>query len=97
MPHFAVDDVNSPPRTNACYWPQCRSRTAIFGSGGGALLAEEAGAALPEHVPLDLALREAADEGTPPHGQPFTAVPRTSLRMSLGDLSGGDNVTSAWA
>jgi ATP-binding protein involved in chromosome partitioning len=44
---------------------QCRSRTAIFGTGGGAELAEEAGAPLLGHVPLDLALRVAADEGTP--------------------------------
>ena len=45
--------------------PQCRSHTAIFGTGGGAQLAEEAGAPLLGHVPLDLALRNAADEGTP--------------------------------
>jgi ATP-binding protein involved in chromosome partitioning len=43
----------------------CSDQTAIFGSGGGAALAEEAGAPLLGQVPLDLELREAADAGTP--------------------------------
>lgn len=43
----------------------CGERTAIFGSGGGALLAQEAGAPLLGQVPLDAELREAGDAGVP--------------------------------
>jgi ATP-binding protein involved in chromosome partitioning len=43
----------------------CAARTAIFGSGGGAHLAEETGAPLLGQVPLDVALREAGDRGVP--------------------------------
>ena len=43
----------------------CGGRTALFGSGGGAALAERLGAPLLGRVPLDLALREAGDEGIP--------------------------------
>ncbi len=43
----------------------CGARTALFGTGGGALLAEEAGAPLLGQIPLDLALREAGDRGVP--------------------------------
>lgn len=43
----------------------CHGQTAIFGSGGGAQLADEAGAPLLGHIPLDLALRDAADAGVP--------------------------------
>lgn len=44
---------------------QCGAQTPIFGTGGGALLAEESGAPLLGNVPLDLALREAGDRGVP--------------------------------
>jgi ATP-binding protein involved in chromosome partitioning len=37
----------------------------VFGSGGGAQLAESLGTALLGAVPLDVALREAADAGEP--------------------------------
>jgi ATP-binding protein involved in chromosome partitioning len=37
----------------------------IFGSGGGQALADEVGAPLLGRIPLDPALREAADAGTP--------------------------------
>ena len=43
----------------------CGERTALFGEGGGALLAEEAGAPLLGQVPLDVELRRAGDAGTP--------------------------------
>jgi ATP-binding protein involved in chromosome partitioning len=43
----------------------CAARMAIFGSGGGAHLAEETGAPLLGQVPLDVALREAGDRGVP--------------------------------
>ncbi len=44
---------------------ECGAQTAIFGTGGGAQLAEESGAPLLGNVPLDLALREAGDRGIP--------------------------------
>jgi len=44
---------------------ECGCHTAIFGTGGGQQLAEEAEAPLLGQVPLDLALRDAADRGTP--------------------------------
>lgn len=43
----------------------CGGHEELFGSGGGALLAEQAGAPLLGRVPLDLALREAGDRGVP--------------------------------
>ncbi len=44
---------------------ECGTQTAVFGRGGGAQLAEDAGAPLLGQVPLDLALREAGDRGVP--------------------------------
>jgi ATP-binding protein involved in chromosome partitioning len=43
----------------------CSATTAVFGSGGGARLAEAIAAPLLGQVPLDLALREAGDLGVP--------------------------------
>ena len=43
----------------------CGGQTAVFGTGGGALLAEQAGAPLLGQVPLDVELREAGDRGVP--------------------------------
>ena len=43
----------------------CGEQTSIFGTGGGAHLAEEAGAPLLGQVPLDVELREAGDRGVP--------------------------------
>jgi ATP-binding protein involved in chromosome partitioning len=43
----------------------CGEQTSVFGSGGGALLAEEAGAPLLGQVPLDVELRQAGDRGVP--------------------------------
>ncbi len=43
----------------------CGAQTAVFGTGGGALLAEESGAPLLGQVPLDVELREAGDRGVP--------------------------------
>jgi ATP-binding protein involved in chromosome partitioning len=43
----------------------CHERTALFGFGGGARLAEAIDAPLLGSVPLDLALREAGDAGVP--------------------------------
>jgi len=49
--------------TLAC--AHCGGQTALFGSGGGARLAEQLAAPLLATVPLDLALREAGDAGVP--------------------------------
>ncbi len=43
----------------------CGHGTPLFGAGGGAELADGAGAALLAQVPLDMALREAGDAGVP--------------------------------
>ena len=43
----------------------CGQGTALFGTGGGAELAEAAGVPLLAQVPLDIALRQAGDAGTP--------------------------------
>jgi ATP-binding protein involved in chromosome partitioning len=43
----------------------CGEHTAVFGSGGGAILAAETGAPLLGQVPLDTAAREACDRGIP--------------------------------
>ncbi len=43
----------------------CGDRSELFGTGGGAQLAEEAGAPLLGQVPLDVELRRAGDRGVP--------------------------------
>jgi ATP-binding protein involved in chromosome partitioning len=43
----------------------CHQSTALFGSGGGARLAEAIDAPLLGQVPLDVELREAGDVGIP--------------------------------
>jgi len=43
----------------------CGDSSPLFGSGGGARLATAIDAPLLGHVPLDLALREAGDDGVP--------------------------------
>ncbi|PVZ06378.1 Mrp/NBP35 family ATP-binding protein [Actinomycetospora cinnamomea] len=43
----------------------CGETSAVFGSGGGELLADEAGTTLLGRVPLDVPLREAGDRGVP--------------------------------
>ncbi len=45
--------------------PRCETRTPLFGSGGGAALADELAVPLLGAVPLDVALREAGDAGVP--------------------------------
>lgn len=44
---------------------QCGEHSTVFGSGGGAQLADEADAPLLGQVPLDVELREAGDRGVP--------------------------------
>lgn len=43
----------------------CGEQTALFGSGGGEQLAGELGVDLLGQIPLDIALRQAGDNGTP--------------------------------
>lgn len=43
----------------------CQGRSPLFGEGGGATLAEQLGVSLLAQVPLDAALRQAGDDGTP--------------------------------
>jgi len=43
----------------------CGEHTPVFGTGGGALLAQESGAPLLGQVPLDVELRQAGDDGVP--------------------------------
>jgi len=45
--------------------PKCGHESDIFGSGGGARIAREYGVPLLAELPLDLAIREQADGGTP--------------------------------
>ncbi|MGH3764999.1 MAG: P-loop NTPase [Pseudonocardiaceae bacterium] len=62
---------------------QCGEREELFGSGGGRLLATEAGAPLLGQVPLDLALREAGDRGVPVVlDQPDAASARELTRIA---------------
>jgi ATP-binding protein involved in chromosome partitioning len=43
----------------------CGARAELFGHGGGAAMAHELGVPFLGEVPLDRALREAADQGLP--------------------------------
>lgn len=61
----------------------CGEQTSVFGSGGGALLAEECGAPLLGQVPLDVELREAGDRGVPVVvGAPESASARELARIA---------------
>ncbi len=71
--------------THVC--SNCGHEEAIFGSGGGARMAEEYGVELLGQLPLDLAIREQSDSGTPavvadPDGPIAEAWLRTARRMS---------------
>jgi ATP-binding protein involved in chromosome partitioning len=63
-------------------------RYALFGSGGGALLADEAGVPLLAQLPLELPVREGGDQGIPvvlSHPDSATAVAFTALAATLSD------------
>ena len=63
-------------------------RYALFGSGGGALLADEAGVPLLAQLPLELPVREGGDQGIPvvlSHPDSATAVAFTALAETLCD------------
>ncbi|MEO2169683.1 MAG: P-loop NTPase, partial [bacterium] len=62
---------------------------AVFGSGGGAAVAQVAGVDLLAQVPLELAVREQGDEGTPvvlshPDSPAAEAFTRSASRLLSG-------------
>lgn len=59
--------------------PNCETVHEIFGQGGGAALAEEMGLPLLGQVPLDPAVRDAGDRGTPT----VAAFPESAAARSL--------------
>jgi ATP-binding protein involved in chromosome partitioning len=61
----------------------CGEHTALFGTGGGARLAEEVGTDLLGQVPLDPALRAAGDEGVPV----TVRQPTAPSAIALGDVA----------
>jgi ATP-binding protein involved in chromosome partitioning len=70
--------------------PGCGSRAELFGHGGGATMARALGVPFLGEVPLDRALREAADQGLPlvaaapasPQGRAFHEIAeRVLLRL----------------
>jgi ATP-binding protein involved in chromosome partitioning len=61
----------------------CAEHTHVFGTGGGAQLAEAANAPLLGQVPLDTELREAGDRGVPVVvGAPDSASARELVRIA---------------
>jgi len=77
--------------THVC--SNCGHEEAIFGSGGGARLSQEAGTELLGSLPLDIRIRQQADSGTPtviaePHGvlaQRYRDIARlTAARLAYG-------------
>lgn len=61
----------------------CGEHTAMFGSGGGQLLADELGTDLLAQVPLDIALREAGDAGVPV----VTGAPNADSSVAFTELA----------
>jgi ATP-binding protein involved in chromosome partitioning len=64
----------------------CGEHTAMFGSGGGARLADELGTELLGQIPLDAQLRAAGDDGTPvviqhPQAPSAAALSRIAARL----------------
>jgi ATP-binding protein involved in chromosome partitioning len=64
--------------------PHCDGRTALFGAGGGRILADRLDAPLLGQVPLDAALREAGDIGVPV----VAGVPESASARALSDVAG---------
>ena len=61
----------------------CGDTTALFGSGGGATLAEQTGAPLLGQIPLDIELRDAGDRGIPV----VTASPTAASAVELARIA----------
>jgi ATP-binding protein involved in chromosome partitioning len=64
----------------------CGTTTALFGSGGGATLAEQTGAPLLGQIPLDIELRDAGDRGVPVVAASPTAASAVELTRIAGSL-----------
>ncbi|HEX5349660.1 MAG TPA: P-loop NTPase [Pseudonocardiaceae bacterium] len=64
----------------------CGDTTALFGSGGGATLAEQTGAPLLGQIPLDIELRDAGDRGIPVVATAPTAASAVELTRIAGAL-----------
>ncbi len=64
----------------------CGHGTALFGEGGGAQLADELGVSLLAQIPLDIAMREAGDEGVPVVRRDPTSVSARVFRSLAADL-----------
>jgi ATP-binding protein involved in chromosome partitioning len=67
---LAFDKLNVPilgvvENMSAFVCPQCQTKTAIFDEGGGQKFAAAMGIPFLGTVPLDLAIRQAGDAGTP--------------------------------
>ncbi|MBI4729112.1 MAG: Mrp/NBP35 family ATP-binding protein [Acidobacteria bacterium] len=70
--------------------PDCGSRHHIFGSGGGRELADALGTELLGEIPIDVGLREGADEGTPVVvGDPDSPAARAILDIARGIVAKG--------
>ena len=82
--------------THVC--SKCGHEEPIFGSGGGARMAEQYGVSLLASLPLDIRIREETDGGRPtvvadpdgPIGRAYLEMARnTSARLSLSATAGG--------
>jgi ATP-binding protein involved in chromosome partitioning len=82
--------------THVC--SKCGHEEPIFGSGGGARMAEQYGVSLLASLPLDIRIREETDGGRPtvvadpdgPIGRAYLEMARnTSARLSLSAIAGG--------
>lgn len=79
--------------------PECGYRIAVFGSGGGKRIAGELGVVFLGRIPMDLDLREKADQGTPvmlgdgPSGihRAFVEITERVIEMSQGSRNGTDD------
>ena len=77
----------------------CGHEEPLFGSGGGARMAEEYDVSLLGQLPLDLRIREQTDGGTPsvvadPDGTVATAYRHTAMRMAAGLATQGRDYSS---
>ncbi|MFP6663087.1 MAG: Mrp/NBP35 family ATP-binding protein [Deltaproteobacteria bacterium] len=77
--------------------PACGEDDAVFGAGGGAAVAQAAGVEVLAQVPLEVAVREQGDDGTPivlahpesPAAEAFTrAASQLLLGLGLGSAAG---------
>jgi len=77
----------------------CGHEEPLFGSGGGARMAEEYDVSLLGQLPLELKIREQTDGGAPsvvadPHGAVATAYRHTAMRMAAGLATQGRDYSS---